>query len=322
MMKFGLLLSFFVIHCFVVDAQLDIDFILHSAHGLNGDPIESIKDGVQYDQSVVGTDLTLLIQFVGSPLPSSNPVVNFLFGSPVVNRTDKFPPYTLAGDQNAIGRYAPSDYLKSIGAKSITVTVYGTNQKTNDVLLTKTITFTLTNSGVATSDMKIENLFLVRANVPKRESLLSQISDGKILDLTKIFQTEPTVPQTYPLPLALYVRFKGPVQAKSSTFNFFYNSTSDDQDGTYGTIGRLNSQYDTYEILADMAKPGYKTVTINCYDDSSSPLIFTKTYRFTIVAASNFNGAPKTASVVEVAPPKASPTPAPFDSGNLPANWG
>jgi hypothetical protein len=260
----------------------DVIFVLYSARGVTGDPIVSIKNGDTFDFSVVGKDLTVITE-----LPDlGTPKVTVKFSYEDEERLDRTSPYSLAGDQSSIGRYVPSNYLRTVGTKTITINVL----KANATILTDTITFEIVDSGVVDHSIEIDNLFLVQANKPKRESMLALISDGMTVDLLKIFATDPSLAKEYPLPLALYVRFKGPVQATSINFNFFYNSSYaiNDFDGSEGTIGKLNSDYESYDILPDLTNPGYKTVTINAYDDSSSPLIFTKTYHFTILADPSF----------------------------------
>lgn len=281
---------------------LDMKFILYKASKHNdnklytGEPIQYITDGDDYDLQVVGNELTMIVEL--EPITGYNkPYVKFQYETE--ERLDKTSPYSLQGGISSIGQFNKSEYLSVVGTKHIIVNVYGTKGQNNNTvssLLTKTITFTLSDSGIKEM-IQIDKLFLVRANTPKTESALALISDGMTVDLVKIFdeKMEPDIPMTYPLPLALYVRFKGGIiKPKSVNFNFYYNSTNIqmDKDGIYGTIGKSNSEYSQYDILPDLMLPGYKTVTINAYDDTTSPLIFTKTYHFTINAHPNFDEGP------------------------------
>lgn len=290
-----LLLSVLSLVGFVHGQPLDMNLILYKAsnnkgndNGLyTGDPIQILKSGETYDLQVIGKELTMIAEIVdNSKIAPKNKVAYFTYDNET--RIDKVYPYSLSGDTKTIGRFVRAEYLSYVGQKNITVIVYDPKNLT---IAKEQIIFYLIDSGVKET-INIEMFYLVQANLPKKDSLLAILSDGMTVDLVKIFEEEPDKAITYPLPLALYVKFNGVgvVPPKSVNFNFYYNSTDAilEKDSIFGTPGKENKKFTTYDILSDLMNPGYKTVTVNAYDNSSTPLIFTRTYHFTLKAHPEF----------------------------------
>lgn len=70
---------------------------------------EDLKDGVVLDRSILPSELTIEAFTEPSEIPA---VVFYLDGGSAVARSEKIPPYALAGDADSSGDYLPSGDLE------------------------------------------------------------------------------------------------------------------------------------------------------------------------------------------------------------------